>query len=72
MVRGPAAVALPASVASVRVATDAVKRPARRAVVLLASLHHNSVVDSVVALAVVVLAVLALLLRRGCMLYMWW
>ena len=64
--RGLVAVVLPASVVTVRVATDAVKRAERRAVVLLASSHPSSVVDSVVALVVAVLAVSLLLpLRRG-------
>lgn len=51
MATDPAAVVLLVSVATVRVATDAVKKAARRVVVLLASSLLSSVVDSAVAVA---------------------
>ena len=47
--RGPVAVVLPASVVTVRVVTDVVRKVARRVVLLPASLLLSSVVDSVVA-----------------------
>ena len=48
-VTDPVAVVLPASVVTVRVATDVVRRVARRVVLLPANLLLSSVVDSVVA-----------------------